>query len=212
MAKPTTRLRLLRLLKLRGPLSAAELAAALGVTAVAVRKHLDLLHAEGALRAERIHQPIGRPVARYHLTPAAESYFPRGHHALLLDLLAAIDREDPAAVDRLLETCSVAQQPRYRARLADKPPAERVAELARLREEDGFLTSVQRDGDALVLREHHCPIRDVAERYPAACRCEQELFGSLLGLSVERTESALQGAPACAFRISLGAERRADEQ
>src|SRR4051812_42184411 len=46
MAKPSTRQALLRLLKTCGPQTAGELAQALGVSAVAVRKHLDALERE----------------------------------------------------------------------------------------------------------------------------------------------------------------------
>ena len=60
-------------------------------------------------------------------------------------------------------------------------------------------------GDVITLREYHCPIRDVAERYRAACRCEQALFRELLGDQVEYVASLLEGAPACTYRIPLTA-------
>jgi predicted ArsR family transcriptional regulator len=205
MAKPSTRLALLRLLKTHGAQTAGELAAALGVSAVAVRKHLDVLEREGALAVELVHQPLGRPAYRYSLTQQAESYFPQGYRDLLMTMLAAVDHADPGGIERLLDTCSAALRPRYLQRLAGKPLPERVAELARLREEEGFLTSVERDGDALTLREYHCPIRDVADRYPAVCRCEQELFRELLGDSIEFAASIREGAPACVYRIPLSA-------
>ncbi|SRR5579884_3965773 len=208
MAKPSTRLALLHLLKTRGPQTAGELAAALGVSAVAVRKHLDALEREGALAVERVHQPLGRPACRYSLTARAESYFPQRHRELLLAMLAALDREDPRAVERLLDTCSAALRPRYLERLAGKPLPDQVAELARLREEEGYLTSVERDGDTLTLREYHCPIRDVADRYPAVCRCEQELFRELLGGGIEFAASLREGAPACVYRIPLASAAR----
>lgn len=203
MPRSTTRLDLLRQLKRSGPQTAAALAAGLGVSAVAVRKHLDALAAEGAVAVERVRQPVGRPAYRYHLAAAAEAYFPRGHHMLLLGVLAALNRADPAALEGALAACSVQARDHYAARLAGKPLAERVAELARLRDAEGFLTTVERQGDVLTLREHHCPIRDVAERYPVACRCEQQLFRDLLGADVEYAGSLLEGAPACSYRIPL---------
>jgi predicted ArsR family transcriptional regulator len=208
MAKPSTRLAVLRLLKTHGAQTAGELAAALGVSAVAVRKHLDALEREGALAVELVHQPLGRPAYRYSLTERADSYFPQRHRELLLGMLAALDGEDPRAVERLLDACSAALRPRYVGRLAGKPLPEQVAELARLREEEGYLTSVERDGDVLTLREYHCPIRDVAERYPAVCRCEQELFRELLGGTIEFAASLREGAPACLYRIPLSAGER----
>jgi predicted ArsR family transcriptional regulator len=205
MSRSTTRLDLLRRLKCCGPQTAAQLALALGVSAVAVRKHLDALAAEGALVVAPVRQPVGRPAYHYRVTEAAEAHFPHGHQALLLDVLAALDRTAPAVLDGALAACSAQAREHYAARLAGLPRAERVAELARLRDAEGFLTTVERDGDVLTLREHHCPIRDVAERYPAACRCEQQLFRDLLGADVEYAGSLLDGAPACTYRIPLPA-------
>jgi predicted ArsR family transcriptional regulator len=211
MAKPSTRLALLRLLKMHGPRTAGELAAALGVSAVAVRKHLDALEREGALAVELVHQPLGRPAYRYSLTACADGYFPQGHRDLLRGMLAALDRADSTAVERLLDACSAELRGRYIARLAGKSLPEQVAELARLREEEGYLTSVEREGDTLILREYHCPIRDVAECYPAVCRCEQELFRELLGSQIEFVASLREGAPACVYRIPLTATAKATE-
>ena len=208
MAKPTTRQALLRLLKTCGSQSAGELAAALGVSAVAVRKHLDALEREGALSIALVHQPMGRPAYHYSLTEAADGYFPQGHRELLLGMLGALDREDPEAVERLFDTCAADARGRYRDRLAGKTLPAQVAELARLREEEGYLSSVEHRGATIVMREYHCPIRDVAARYPVACRCEQELFRELLGEQVEYAASLLKGAPACSYRISLTAAER----
>src|SRR5919202_5015884 len=110
MPRSSTRLGLLRQLKCSGPQTAAALAAALGVSAVAVRKHLDALAAEGAVAVEGVRQPVGRPAYRYRLTEAAEAYFPQGHHPLLLGVLAALDRADPAALEGALAACSAEAQ------------------------------------------------------------------------------------------------------
>src|SRR5439155_1412122 len=83
MAKPSTRQALLRLLKSCGSQTAGELAEALGVSAVAVRKYLDALEREGALSIALVHQPMGRPAYRYSLTEAADGHFPQGHRELL---------------------------------------------------------------------------------------------------------------------------------
>src|SRR4051794_35103231 len=203
MSRSTTHLDLLRQLKCGGPQTAAQLALALGVSAVAVRKHLDALAAEGAIVVEPVRQPVGRPAYHYRVTNAAEAYFPRGHQALHLGVLAALDRTDPAALEGALAACSAQARDHYAIRLAGLPLAERVAELARLRDAEGFLTTVERQGDVLTLRQHHCPIRDVAERYPAACRCEQQLFRDLLGADVAYAGSLRDGAPACTYRIPL---------
>jgi predicted ArsR family transcriptional regulator len=203
MARSSTRLALVRLLKRDGPQTTAQLAAVLGVSSVAVRKHLHALAREGAVAVEIAKRPMGRPVHRYTHTERAAAYLPQGHHELLLAVLDVLQREDPDAAERVLAGCTAKLHARYAACLAGKSLPEQVAELARLREEDGFLTSLECAGEIITLREYHCPIRDVAERYPAACRCEQELFRELLGGQVEYVASLLEGAPACTYRIPL---------
>ena len=205
MARSSTRPALLRLLARDGPQTAAQLAAVLGVSAVAVRKHLHALAREGAVAVEIAPQPLGRPVHRYTLTERAAAYLPQGHHEWLLAMLDVLQREDRGAPERVLAGCTAQLHARYAACLTGKSLPEQVAELARLREEDGFLTTVEHVGDVITLREYHCPIRDVAERYRAACRCEQALFRELLGDQVEYVASLLEGAPACTYRIPLTA-------
>ncbi len=203
MAKPSIRPALLRLLKREGPRTAAELAAALGVSTVAVRKHLDALAREGAVVAEPVRRSVGRPAYRYTLTAQAATYFPQGYQTLLLALLDALAEEAPEVLERAFARCSAALYRHYAPHLAGKPLPEQVAELARLREEAGFLATVEQQGTALLLREYHCPIRDVDARCRIACRCEQALFRALLGDRVEYVASLLDGSPACTYRIPL---------
>ena len=65
-----TRDEVLRLLHEQGDHSVAELAQAIGVSDSSVRRHLDLLEADGLVvtRMERI--PRGRPITRYALSEA----------------------------------------------------------------------------------------------------------------------------------------------
>ena len=85
---------------------------------------------------------------------------------------------------------------------ADKPLTEAVRELARARDDDGYMATVEEEGNSLVLSEHNCPIYDVAQRFPQACQCEHELFERVLNRPVKREITLVQGAPACRYRIS----------
>jgi predicted ArsR family transcriptional regulator len=212
VAKSSIRPALLRLVKQAGSQTAAQLAAALGVSAVAVRKHLRALAREGVVAVAVTHQPMGRPVYRYTLTERAAAYLPQGHRELLLTVLEVLECESPAVLERVLAASATKLRLRYAASLAGKPLTEQVAELARLREDDGFLTTLERVGDVITLREYHCPIRDVAERYRATCCCEQELFCDLLGAQVEYVASLLEGAPACTYRIPLTSSEKEPAQ
>ena len=58
----------------------------------------------------------------------------------------------------------------YGLRLAGLPFKEAVHELARARNDDGYMASVEEKDGHLVLTEHNCPIYDVAQRFPHACQ------------------------------------------
>ena len=85
-----TRDRVSALLLERGPQTAAELAALLGVSPAAVRRHLDGLVAAG-LVAERVapggQRGRGRPARRFTLTDAGRSAFPHAYDDLALTAL-----------------------------------------------------------------------------------------------------------------------------
>jgi predicted ArsR family transcriptional regulator len=59
-----------------------------------------------------------------------------------------------------------------------------------------------------VLEELNCPISQVANRYQHACRCELDLFQSLLEADVERTECLAKGDKKCVYRIRKQAEAK----
>ena len=183
-------------------MTAHQLAASFGVSAVAARKHLEALERAGFVRVQRLRRPTGRPAHLYVLTENAESLFPQRYRDLLLAVLVEIGAEHGRErVEDLLRAVYARTVPSYRARLVGQDLAMRVRELARIREEEGYMPSVEADGQLFVLREHHCPIRAVAERYPEVCRCERELFQESLGVPVLCRATIAQGEPACEFRV-----------
>jgi predicted ArsR family transcriptional regulator len=68
--QPVTRDRVCREVLERGPVSAAELADVLGLTPAGVRRHLDLLLADGLIAA---HEPAAGLAARAGAPPAGSS-------------------------------------------------------------------------------------------------------------------------------------------
>ena len=93
---------------------------------------------------------------------------------------------------------------RLEARLpAGAPLVDRVRELARLQDEQGYLAEARvgrRDGIRLV--EHNCAILDVARGIPAACQAELELFRDVLGVDVVRERHIAAGDRCCTYRVT----------
>jgi predicted ArsR family transcriptional regulator len=198
---------LLELIKSGGPQTATELAERLGVTPVAVRQHLQALGKDGLLVYVEERRPVGRPARRWSLSEAAQPLFPDSHREFAVGLLEAVDGAfGGEGVQRLVEERVRQQIRRYRRRMPerDAPMEERVAALASLRNEEGYMVEWSAEGpDCWVLAENHCPICAAAKVCGGLCAGEPALFQTILGpdAEVRRTEHLLEDSYRCVYRI-----------
>lgn len=198
--------RVLLQLKTRGTQAAAQLARRLAITPMAVRQHLAALEAEELVVWEDQRRGVGRPTRIWSLTPRAAERFPDTHADLTVDLLASMkDAFGEDGIDKLLSARMRRQLDAYKKRIPARtaPLAKRVASLATLRREEGYMAEWRRDGDGFMLIENHCPICAAAAACQGLCRDELALFRRVLGrkVRVERIEHMLEGARRCAYRI-----------
>lgn len=201
-----TRQEVLNAIKIRGPKTADDLASLLGISPVAVRQHVSALEAEGYIQTSIERRGLGRPVHRYSLTQRGDETFPRNYDELAFSIL---DEVKALYGEEALEQILIARRKRaaamLRARLNGLAPRERLAELIQVQNKTGYMAQADEKEDCIVLREHNCPICQVAQNYPAACREELELFREVLGpeCTVEVQESIGDGARSCAYRITI---------
>lgn len=209
--------RVLFVLKTKGPQTAARMAKRLSVTAMAVRQHLAVLQAEKLVDFTDERRKVGRPARVWQLTPEAYTRFPDRHEDLAVGMLQAVRRAfGDEGLKRLTAARTRQQADSYRARMAgsDAPIEQRVATLARIRREEGFMAEWRRRRDgSLELVENHCAITKAARICTKLCGDELQLFRSVLGedVSVERTEHILSGDRRCTYCITerLGELHRA---
>lgn len=210
MAEPTkSKQHILYLLKTQGAQSATELADRLNISPMAVRHHLQKLHAEQLIEYEERRQPVGRPVKFWQLTDRATPFFPDRHAELMADVLQDLQAAlGQAGMAKLLEERNQRQLHNYRVQLEEvakvKDWRERVIEIAKLRTREGYMAEAIELGDrSMLLVENHCPIACAAETCNQFCHSEFEIFQQLLGSEVEmeRVEHLLQGDRRCAYRI-----------
>lgn len=207
----TTRRRVLSLLAKHPGATVAELAAELGLTDMAVRRHLAALRDDGLVKSRSGTEPgkgVGRPPSTWRLSESGRETLPRRYEGLaieLLDDLAAVGPEAMAAAF-CCRTDKLAAE--YRAAMADDTElADRVATLAQLRDRAGYAAEwCSADDGSLVLTEHNCAVHRVAERHPVVCASELELLRAVLGPEVEVTRSAhtMAGDDACRYEIRPG--------
>ncbi|MBT1443599.1 transcriptional regulator [Shewanella sp. JM162201] len=198
--------KILELLKQHGPMTAAGLADALGLTSMGVRQHLQAMEAEGNLAFDDISEGRGRPARYWKLTDDAHSQFGDRHSELTLRLIDSVKVIfGDAGMDALISHREAASEAAYLARMAGaQTVAERLRILALIRSEEGYMASIEQDGDHWWLYENHCPICAAASSCQNFCRSELMLFRRLLGegVTVERSEHIIEGARRCSYRIS----------
>ncbi len=200
----STRERILTLLKTGGRMNAGQLAQALDLTEMAIRRHMYALEKDGSVCTVSIRQAMGRPLHAYELTKQSDELFPKNYHTLTLDLLDELADDPEAAmwIDRMFEGRKRKLLARYEARMADKSLGERVQELAAIQNAGGYMVKVEPLGeDGYELNEYNCPIAQVASQYGQACQCELALFRALLKVPVERVECLAKGGGKCSYRI-----------
>jgi DeoR family suf operon transcriptional repressor len=187
-----------------GEASAEELALRLRITPSAVRQQLRSL-ADRELVTHRDERPgPGRPRRLYSLGPAAQALFPSAHGELGSELLAYVEDEDPALLERVFERRRAARVVDAQARLAGRDFAGRIGELARILDEAGYLADFERCADGTFrITEHNCAILAVARRHGHACTTELSFLREVLpGASVERVSHIASGGHACVYVIA----------
>jgi predicted ArsR family transcriptional regulator len=216
-----TRRAVLDLLKRHGPQTVAQLGAALGLSGVAVRRHLEVLEHVGLVRQTTRPQGRGRPAYVYALTEMGHDLFPRNYHQLVAQLLEAAASElGPEAVERLFDHRQHELAELYAGRTEGRTLPELARALAAIQDENGYMADCQQTADGRwLVSEHNCAIARVAGTWPTACTHELALFRQLAGpgVDVERVAHIQSGDPVCAYvlrvanRNGRGAVAGADE-
>ena len=201
--QPGTRRAILMTLKKHGEARAEELAEQLDITPSAVRQQLTGLIGDGLIGYNELRVGPGRPKHVYHLTPAADSLFPKTYSELTNELLDYVGAVKPGMVDELFEMRRRRRVEGAAARLEGKSFDERVCELTRILDEDGYLADYERQDDGTWwIVEHNCAILGVAAKYGQACSSEIGFLREALPeAEIERVHHMMAGAHMCAYEI-----------
>ncbi len=199
-----TRKRVLVTLKILGKGTAQELARLLHMTPMGVRRHLFALEKEGLVQHKVVPHGQGRPKHVYELTPKAQNVFDQRYAALSVELLHYIAEEFGEDAVKRLFTRRAERRAREILPLLERLPLERrIARLAEILNQDGYLAAWRREDGGYILCEHHCAIRDVAQAFPQACATELIFIRRVLGdVDIRRKEHIIDGAPRCTYEIT----------
>lgn len=206
-ASGSSREKLLMLLKTKGPRQASQIARDLHVTPMAVRQHLNQLLDEQLVEYQDERRRVGRPARIWRLTEEGHSLFPSSladFTTSMLDLVQATFGDD--GIRKLMAERARRQVESYRERIPDDGGLDaRVAALARIRRDEGYMADWKRRRDGtLELCENHCSVCAAARSCPEVCRTELEVFREVLGPGVDvvRDEHIMSGQRRCLYRIT----------
>lgn len=195
-------MRILQLLKMRARMTVSQLTDALHISAMGVRQHLAILEEEGLVEYYREKQERGRPHHLYGLTDEASSLFPTTYANFAVGLMHEVAKFNGLGfINKVFRGRMKSQLQTYQQRLDRKNLPERIKELARIRDEEGYMARFDENNTDYVLIEHNCPIAVIAEEYPHVCEIELALFRQSLGAKVYRVEHLMQGGYRCCYRI-----------
>src|SRR5919106_4322614 len=196
--------KLLYYLKVMQQAELEELANVMKVSRMAVHKHLGLLQQRGLVEAVETRGHVGRPRMMYKLTSQSKTVFPKSYSAIATHALDFIERNmGKEAVEKVLRERQSELFDQYYKRLKDLDFDKKVKELARIRDEEGYIAEskkLKNDGKHILL-EYNCPIIHIAEKHWEACSTETELFEKLLAAKIETTHRAAKGDLICKFAI-----------
>jgi predicted ArsR family transcriptional regulator len=206
-----TRDRILQVISEHGPITAATLALDLGLTAPAVRRHLENLEDAGLITEHEMAPGVrgrGRPARSFVLSDAGHQGLESDYDHLATEALRFLSQESgEGAVRRFAESRVAELEGRYAAELAaaGTGTAARVDALVGALTRDGFAASARPVGEpgstspftGIQLCQGHCPVQHAAREFPAFCDAETDAFSRLLGVHVQRLATLAHGDHVC---------------
>ena len=199
---PSTRDRILPLLRLTGPMTAQELAPELGICVSAVRQHAALLERDGLIVSRQRKSRVGRPGKEYALTDASEDEFPKAYKQVALQILEAVRQVGgEEMLDKVIAWRYAGIKQNLEPELKSLPPQERLRRIAERQETNGYLARFEETDHQQRLIQHNCPAMGVSAKFPQFCECERQMYEELIGRRVHLDHSRSQGSHSCAFTV-----------
>jgi predicted ArsR family transcriptional regulator len=202
--------KLLYYLKVMQQAGLEELANVMKISRMAVHKHLAILQNRGLVEGLEVRgNVVGRPRMVYQLTSQSKTVFPKSYSAIATHALDFIERNmGKEGVEKVLRERQSDLFEQYYKRLKNLDFDKQVKELARIRDEEGYIAESKKEskksddsGGKYVILEYNCPIIHIAEKHWEACSTESELFEKLLGADIETTHRVAKGDSICKFVI-----------
>ncbi|OEF99359.1 transcriptional regulator [Vulcanibacillus modesticaldus] len=199
----TTREEIMMMLKTNGSMTVSEISKGLGITEMAVRRHLNTLERDELIKASIVRQAMGRPTNLYSLTDKAENHFPKAYKNLADDILAGIfEEEGKEKIDKIFERREKKLREAYAKKMHGLTDLEeKVNALVNIQNERGYIVELEKVDNGFLLKEYNCPIFEISRQYNQACDGEKKLFENILNTEVKNLSCMGRGDTYCVYHI-----------
>jgi len=204
-----TRLKVIEMLRLRGPQTVEDLVRAVKLTRTAVTTHLASLQADGFVAKGGLRASGRRPSVTYALTTAADALFPKAYEEFASIVLADLTRNGAGDIKRLLKRIGDQWIARDLPRVEGASGKARLERVKAILAERGFMPTLHRTRAGYTLREHNCPVMRLAFEHVEICDMIHRWLEALFGVALKRVQCLRQGDPFSAYTITVvpGASR-----
>ncbi len=193
------------LLAARSEATVGQIAAELRLNQANIRRHLEVMRAEGLVDVRIQRREVGRPSYVYRLTELAEeqnAHYPRLVNRLFRRIAAL--PEDQAGRQLLVQAFDGVAEDiagAYRLQVTGNTVEQRVAETSVALKDEGIVDHWRKDVDGYHLFNTCCPYRKAAEASDAPCHADQRVVEMLVGMPVEQVGRLIDGQPACEYVV-----------
>ncbi|HXF82045.1 MAG TPA: hypothetical protein VNN19_04770 [bacterium] len=143
-----------------------------------------------------------RPSVLYVLTPKADVLFPKAYDAFAAAVLEEIKQEGPGELRAVLRRIGRRWIARDLPRVSGLRGAARLERLREILTERGFLPVLERRASGYVLREHNCPLMELARQHEEVCEMVHFWLEALAGTPMVRVTCMRRGDPYSSYAIA----------
>ncbi len=199
------------LLAARSEATVGQIAAELSLNQANIRRHLEVMRAEGFVDVRIQRRDVGRPSYVYRLTERAEeqsAHYPRLVNRLFRRIAALPEDQAQTGRQMLVQVFDGVAEDiagTYRLQVTGTTVEQRVAETSVALKDEGIVDHWRKDADGYHLMNTCCPYRKAAEASDAPCYADHRVVEMLVGMPVEQIGRMVDGMPACEY-VVRGAE------
>jgi predicted ArsR family transcriptional regulator len=188
----------------------AQLSSVFGLSAQAVRRHLDGLRADGLIDVRLVRHGVGRPAMLFFATERGEEAGGQTYLQLLSRMVRHLEKLDAGqvsgatgqqVVEQVFSGIAEEMAADHMAEVRGETLDQRVVEVSRALEREGIVDGWNKDGDVFQLINGECPYLRLAEMSDAACSADLHSIELLIGAHVEQTKRIVDGAPCCEYIV-----------